>query len=61
MTHETLEAALDAAHRFLLEAVRVQVLSDRDDFPHGYPKQTGAMRRASMDLTRALADLRRPR
>lgn len=24
------------------------------------PKQTGAVRRASMDLTRALADLRKP-
>jgi hypothetical protein len=28
--------------------------------PHSCPAETGAIRRASMDLTRALADLRRP-
>lgn len=27
---------------------------------YGTPKQSGALRRASMDLTRALADMRRP-
>lgn len=26
----------------------------------GYPKETGAIRRASMELTRALAELRKP-
>lgn len=47
------------------EAVRlVALMADldraRQSCPEGtHPKQTGAVRRASMDLTRALAELRR--
>jgi len=31
-----------------------------DNFPAHWPAHTGAIKRASMDLTRALAELRRP-
>jgi hypothetical protein len=35
--------------------------SEDDGLPIGFPsKATGALRRTSMELTRALADLRRP-
>ena len=33
---------------------------DRRIYLSDCPKQTGALRRASLDLTRALADMRRP-
>lgn len=47
------------AHRFLKRLVEIRKARDND--PGGtHPKECGALRRASMDLTRALADLRRP-
>lgn len=44
-----------------LEA-RIKNLEESDDGTHRYwaSKETGAVRRASMDLTRALAELRKP-
>lgn len=62
ITDQTLDAAVDAANRFLERAqdLRVRMIDDNID-PATFPtKEGGAVRRASMDLTRALADLRRP-
>lgn len=42
-----------------LENIVPEPESEVPDFFYNFPKQTGAIRRASMDLTRALADLRR--
>lgn len=53
MSSETLKKAIAEAKRFLDLADRFEVLE------RGGPKQTGAIRRSSMDLTRALAELRR--
>lgn len=41
---------------------RVEILIDEERSREGYPspKHRGAVRRASMDLTRALAEMRRP-
>mgnify|MGYP001612550929 CR=1 FL=1 len=53
-----LDEAMLEARRFLARAGRVRVMS-----PHvvpDYKKESSALRRASMDLTRALAELRRP-
>ena len=58
MTLENMLAARDQAWRFL-EAVKAAIAEvGPDQFVVG-TKLTGAARRASMDLTRALADLRR--
>ena len=71
MNRETLKAAVAEAERFLARAKDVPAPIERapaewtkdgkawmdDSIP---PKDGGAVRRASMDLTRALADLRRP-
>lgn len=43
-----------------LESEATNASDSRNDYYYGYPKLTGAVRRASMDVTRALADLRRP-
>jgi hypothetical protein len=60
-----LAAAIYEAKRFIAAAEKVQeakVHQYGTEARHWYasPKDTGACRRASMDLTRALADLRRP-
>lgn len=58
MNARTLKAAITEAERFLDLARELQ-----SEFANGYyhgSKVSGATRRASMDLTRALADLRRP-
>jgi hypothetical protein len=58
MNARTLQAAIAKAERFLDLARELQ-----PEFANGYctgSKASGATRRASMDLTRALADLRRP-
>ena len=75
MTIETLKAAKTEAARFLArvkaledayqERKALAEAADKDGEPQRYfglsypPKETGAVRRASMDLTRALAALRR--
>lgn len=62
---EHLARALDEARRFIIAAEKVQDSEPQQcgtEYHHWHasPKDTGACRRASMDLTRALADLRRP-
>jgi hypothetical protein len=56
--------AISEAERFIAAAKKVQVEEKLIGTEHYYwyasPKDTGAARRASMDLTRALAELRKP-
>lgn len=65
ITGRRLQAAIDEAERFLeraraLElAASVQITDEPDGVIWNQPKYSGAVRRASMDLTRSLADLRR--
>jgi hypothetical protein len=61
MTPDTLRCAIAQAERFLAAAKELQAQSDHTswDWIVG-TRASGACRRASMDLTRALADLRRP-
>ncbi len=54
----TLEAAREADKKEVDEANRDPSAQRR--YNQDFPKLTGAVRRASMDLTRALAELRRP-
>ena len=59
MNDVKLIAAITEAKRFIKKAeLAKQRLSD-DRFAYFGSKETSAARRASMDLTRALADLRR--
>jgi len=59
-----LAAAIQEAERFLYRAKLIQDASPRTygttTVYKAGPKETGAARRASLDLTRALAELRRP-
>jgi len=73
MNRTTVTKAIEEARRFI---ERAEALLDADAehwdpktqtrqpskwrFPFDAPKQSGACRRASMDLTRALAEMRRP-
>lgn len=59
MRTSALDDAIAEARRFLerASALKVRLRNDADGI---HPKETGALRRSSMDLTRALADLRRP-
>jgi hypothetical protein len=69
MTPNAIQIAEMEAERFLARckaAKEAFSFHKFDDGTGGYwsnddTKATGALRRASMDLTRALADLRRPR
>ena len=60
MREATLTQAIMAAERFveLAEAARKRIVADRYAL-HG-SKETAAAKRASMDLTRALAEMRKP-
>ena len=64
MDADKLDATEEATLRFLRALHAVRDRADKDEYfaRHigivGY-RETGALRRASMDLTRALADLRR--
>lgn len=57
MNRDRLRVAVEEAERFLQ---RVNDLPTPHTGYEFYPKEQGAIKRASMDLTRALADLRRP-
>jgi hypothetical protein len=59
MNTKTLQAAIIEAERFLDLARELQTKESGDVYFIG-SRISGATRRASMDLTRALADLRRP-
>ena len=55
----TLEDAIAEAQRFLQRAETLQVLMRHGaSYPHNDQAQGAAVKRASMDLTRALAKLR---
>ena len=68
MNRDKLAAAVAEAERFIRRAkalpkpTKYEIPgSQHNPFWNDYfPKEQGAIRRASMDLTRALADLRRP-
>lgn len=65
MKRDRLKIAIAEAQRFL---ARARALPDPEPYEIGgetfvqdyFPREQGAIKRASMDLTRALADLRRP-
>jgi len=64
MKKSTLDKAIAEAFRFLEAAKAVQKACqsspiDGEIYHTDSPKHTGAVKRASMDLTRALADVRR--
>lgn len=57
MLREDIETAVSEAKRFIKRANELKLV---EDGPYSYnPRESGALRRASMDLTRALADMRR--
>jgi|WetSurMetagenome_2_1015567.scaffolds.fasta_scaffold489164_3 hypothetical protein len=58
MTNVTLKKAMVEAERFLEIAKIVELKGHDNVFTFYGCKETGALRRASMDLTRALAELR---
>ena len=61
MNQKTLQAAISEAQRFLDLAKDLHMQSAHIDWIDIQgTARSGAVRRASMDLTRALADLRRP-
>jgi len=60
MNTRTLQAAIAEAERFLDLARELQAEQRGAAVYFTACKASGATRRASMDLTRALADLRRP-
>jgi hypothetical protein len=66
MNRKKLQTAIDECDRFIQ---RVKELPDPTPYTQpgmegmmqdNYPKQQGAIRRASMDLSRALTELRKP-
>ena len=55
-----IKQAILEAQRFLAKAEDVLALNHHDRTYADSSKYTGSLRRASMDLTRALAEMRRP-
>ena len=63
MNIRKLEKAIDEAKRFIerAEALKFKFIEDPlSQFVCGLPKERGACRRASMELTRSLSELRNP-
>jgi hypothetical protein len=61
MNRGTLQFAIEEARRFLRLAKELDADAKRDEFYFGVAsKRNGAVKRASMDLSRALSNLRRP-
>jgi hypothetical protein len=66
MNRDTLNNAISEAKRFLRAAKSCRNKAETGTVAGGHqwtaypPKASGACKRASMDLSRALADLRRP-
>lgn len=63
MNIHTLDIAITEARRFIERGEALQkaaVEGDNRIYWGSCPKESGAVKRASMDLTRALADLRKP-
>lgn len=61
MTTEAIAAAEREAKRFLEAVKAAKKRIDEDRYALAGSRETGALRRASLDLTRALADMRKPR
>lgn len=59
MKRPDLEVAIQEAERFLVRAKALRIIDGDDLYVFGRPKEQGAVMRSSMDLTRALANLRR--
>lgn len=74
MNPNKMAVAFKEAERFMQKIIDLQILINADNaqvaedrakgnpyvFRSTFPKEHGAVKRASMDLTRALADLRKP-
>jgi hypothetical protein len=63
MTHANLAKAKGEALRFLEKVKELEKSDANESTSHSYywaSKQSGAVKRASMDLTRALAEMRKP-
>jgi hypothetical protein len=68
MKYQALQVAISEAERFLKKANELMVNENKlreqavvgPYVIDGYSKETAAAKRASMDLTRALAELRKP-
>ena len=60
MRIDAVKRALNEAKRFQMAAVRYVQKDKEDSFAQYGCKESGALKRASMDLTRALAELRKP-
>lgn len=66
MNRTKLNMAVQEAYRFIQKAEALPIpvkhtFGDGQEYmDSNFPKEQGAIRRASMDLTRALADLRKP-
>lgn len=62
MTAKTLRATIAMAEKFLVAAkeVRIHISHDGDYEYISRTRESGACRRASMELTRSLADMRKP-
>ena len=60
-----LKIAIKECERFLERARLLAKMIKEDvngsEYPISFPKESGSVRRSSMDLTRALADLRKSR
>lgn len=66
MKRYTIDAAKDAAERFIAAVDAMNEREAKDDYFRRYMttgtgfKETAAVRRASLDLTRALSEMRKP-
>ena len=61
MKTEHIDAAVAEARRFIAKAEALKARREKNDlYDFQGCRESGAVRRASLDLTRALADLRRP-
>ena len=63
MKKESIDKAISDAKRFIEKAseLKLVVFDHSHNDINGYPKEQGAVMRASMDWTRALADMRQGR
>lgn len=57
---ERVEEAVREAHRFIKRAENLLACTSADQGMYEFPVESGATRRASLDLTRALAEMRKP-
>ncbi len=59
VTEEKLNTAINEAKRFIAKAMTAKRRFEKDKHASFGNKDTGAVRRASMDLTNVLVDIRR--